>query len=88
MKIADKPQDSLWYIMRLINNIMLIEDQITELVSKDLNFTCLINIYKQHSNSAVSNEVLDIFLNVIHFMNQDAIFIRQINNFDIDHYLL
>lgn len=63
--------------VRLLNNLLVNEEKLTLAILKDVHLPLLIRTYHEEG-LAVQQEVVGLLVNLVYFLNSDAIFIRDL----------
>lgn len=77
--------------IRLLNNMVVNDKTLTVQIFSEITLFCLMDLFRANEGEVgvgVQVDLVDLFINVIHFMNEDEEFIRQMVNKDVHTIIL
>jgi hypothetical protein len=66
--------------LRLLNNMLVNDTHLTETVLREIHLAAVIGVYSSHVQLVVQGEVANLFINLMHFLNDDQLLVRELVN--------
>lgn len=74
-----KNKDLMILTIRLLNNMLVNEVKLTQLILKEVLLSNIVQLFEVYSCSfEIESELVELFINLIHFLNDNSQFIREL----------